>query len=168
MPAGFTTDIAAHHEASELRKRAKGDLPPAMVKRMLAIANALDGMDRTSAAAAAGLDRQALRDAILRYNAEGLDGLRDRQRTGRPRQLTAAQEQALAETIIEGPDPETDGISAYTLEDLCALVEKQFERTYTDRGMSKVIKRLGFSRQKARPHHPAKDEAAQSAFKGAR
>ena len=28
------------------------------------------------------------------------------------------------------------------------------------------IKRLGFSRQKARPHHPEKDEAAQEAFKG--
>jgi hypothetical protein len=28
-----------------------------------------------------------------------------------------------------------------------------------------AIKRLGFSRQKARPHHPAKDEAAQEAFK---
>lgn len=168
MPAGFTTEIASHHEASELRKLTKGDLPPAMVKRMLAIANALDGMDRTSAAAAVGLERQALRDAILRYNAEGLDGLRDRPRTGRPRQLTAKQEQALAETIVKGPDPETEGISAYTLDDLCALVEKRFKRSYTDRGMSKLVKRLGFSRQKARPHHPDKDDAAQAAFKGAR
>jgi transposase len=31
--------------------------------------------------------------------------------------------------------------------------------------MSVAIKRLGFSRQKARPHHPQKDEAAQEAFK---
>ena len=45
---------------------------------MLAIANALDGMNRAVAAAAAGLERQALRDAVTRYNAEGLTGLVDR------------------------------------------------------------------------------------------
>jgi transposase len=167
MPTGTTIEIAAHHSAAELRKLAKGDRPASMVKRMLAVANALDGMDRKSAAGAAGLDRQALTDAIKRYNAEGIEGLRDRPRTGRPRHLTAAQEKALAETIVEGPEPETDGISAFTLDDLCALVEKRYARTYTDRGMSKVIKRLGFSRQKARPHHPEKDDAAQAAFKRA-
>jgi len=167
MPAGFTTEIAAHHSASALRKLTTGGLPPAMVKRMLAIANALDGMDRASAAAAAGLERQALRDAIVRYNAEGIEGLRDRPRSGRPRQLTAKQEKSLAEMLVKGPDPERDGISAYTLDDLCALVEKRFKRTYTDRGMSKLVKRLGFSRQKARPHHPERDDAAQAAFKRA-
>lgn len=167
MPAGFTTEIASHHTAVELRRLAKGDLPPAMVKRMLAIANALDGMDRSSAAAAVGLERQALRDSILRYNAEGIDGLRDRARAGRPRRLTAQQEQALAETIVKGPDPEVDGLSAYTLDDLCVLVKARFASSYTDRGMSKLVRRLGFSRQKARPHHPDRDDAAQAAFKRA-
>lgn len=167
MPTGVTTEIATHHSASELRKLAKGDLPPAMVKRMLAIANALDGLDRKSAAEAVGLERQALRDAVLRYNAEGLDGLRDRPRPGRPRRLAVTQEAALAQMIITGPDPEKDGISAYTLDDLCALVEQRFKQTYSDRGMSKLVKRLGMSRQKARPHHPEKDDAAQAAFKRA-
>jgi transposase len=149
MPVGFTTEIAAHHSASALRKLTTGDLPAAMVKRMLAIANALDGMDRASAAAAVGLERQALRDAIVRYNAEGIEGLRDRPRTGRPRRLTAKQEKALAEMLVKGPDPERDGISAYTPDDLCRLVEKRFKRTYTDRTMCKLVKRLGVSRQKA-------------------
>jgi len=79
-----------------------------------------------------------------------------------------AQEESLAAAIIAGPDPEVDGISAYTLDDLCTLAEDRFGVSYGPRGMSLVIKRLGFSRQKARPHHPDKDEAAQAAFKGAR
>lgn len=66
MPAGFTTRIASRHSSGKLRKLAKDDLPPATVKRMRAIANALDGMDRQSAVEAVGLERQALRDAITR------------------------------------------------------------------------------------------------------
>jgi len=46
----------------------------------LAIANALDGMSRADAARSAGMDRQTLRDWVLRYNAHGLDGLADRKR----------------------------------------------------------------------------------------
>jgi hypothetical protein len=38
---------------------------------MLAIANALEGMSRADAARLAGMERQALRDAVVRYNAEG-------------------------------------------------------------------------------------------------
>jgi transposase len=33
------------------------------------------------------LERQALRDAVVRYNGEGLDGLRDRPKPGRPSTL---------------------------------------------------------------------------------
>ena len=59
---------------------AKGDASPRKVKRLLAIANALDGMSFTAAASAAGLERQALYDTVKRYNAEGVEGLEDRPR----------------------------------------------------------------------------------------
>ena len=135
-------------------------------RRMLGIAHALGGMTISAAARAAGMERQALGDAIKRYNAEGLDGLFDRAKPGRPRKLDATQEKELSELLIEGPDPDKDGISAYTLEDLVAIAESRWEVKYHRWSMSIAIKRLGFSRQKARPHHPQKDEAAQEAFKG--
>ena len=77
------------------------------------------------------------------------------------------QEKELAAIVVAGPDPEQDGFSAYTLDDLCTLAKDRFDVDYGPTGMSNVVKRLGFSRQKARPHHPKKDEAAQAAFKGA-
>ena len=53
---------------------------------MLAIANALEGMTRAEAARLAGMERQALRDAVVRYNAEGLAGLPTAlARVGQPR-----------------------------------------------------------------------------------
>src|SRR3712207_9244725 len=41
---------------------------------LLAIANALEGLSRAEAARLAGMGRQALRDAVIRYNAEGPSG----------------------------------------------------------------------------------------------
>lgn len=121
-------------------------------------------MTFTKAARAAGIERQSLGDAVKRYNDEGIDGLYDRTKPGRPRKLNAAQERHLAEIIIAGPDPEKDGLSAYTLEDLCAIAKQRFAVRYQPTGMSKLIKRLGFSRQKARPHHPEKDGSGTGRF----
>jgi transposase len=136
-------------------------------RRMLGIAHALGGMTISQAARAAGMERQALCDAIKRYNAEGLEGLFDRAKPGRPRKLDAAQEKELSELLVKGPDPDKDGISAYTLDDLVAIAENRWKVKYHPWSLSVAIKRLGFSRQKARPFHPEKDEAAQDALKGA-
>jgi len=67
--------------------------------------------------------------------------------------------------ILEGPDPETDGIAAFTLEDLARISQERFGKPFHPASMSRVVRRLGFSRQKARPSHPRKDPAAQAAFK---
>jgi transposase len=135
-------------------------------RRMLGIAHALGGMTISAAARAAGMERQALGDAIKRYNSEGLEGLFDRPKPGRPRKLDAAQEKELSALLIEGPDPDKDGIAAYTLEDLAEIAWSRWQVKYHPWSMSVAIKRLGFSRQKARPHHPEKDETAQEVFKG--
>jgi transposase len=67
----------------------------------------------------------------------------------RKRKLDAAQEEKLAQIVRAGPDPEKDGVSAYTLEDLCAIAKDRFGVSYAPTGMSAVLHRLGFSRQKA-------------------
>jgi transposase len=156
------------HTSTDLRQLARRERVPRAARRLLAIANAMEGMSFTEAARVVGIERQSLGDAVKRYNTEGVAGLYDRPKPGRTRKLEAAQEQELGEIIIEGPDPEVDGISAYTLEDLTEIVEDRFGVSYHPSSMGRVVRRLGFSRQKARPHHPEKDEAAQAAFRGAR
>jgi hypothetical protein len=46
----------------------KGESNGRVARRILAIANALDGMSREAAAQSAGMDRQTLRDWVIRYN----------------------------------------------------------------------------------------------------
>ena len=61
-----------------LRKLAKAEEDVRVARRLLAIATALDGKDRKAAAESAGMDRQTLRDWVIRYNEHGIDGLLDR------------------------------------------------------------------------------------------
>jgi transposase len=63
---------------------------------MYAIANALEGMSRATAARLVGLERQALRDAVVRYNGEGLAGLYNRCPPPRPGKLAAEELGALS------------------------------------------------------------------------
>ena len=157
--------IRQDYPPSDLRQRAARERDPRAILRLLAIANALEGMTRAEAARLAGMERQALHDAIQRFNTEGPDGLHDRPRSGRPEQLTSGQQAALKAHILRGPEPERDGISAWRLVDLCDYVERTYGVHYSQWGLSCLLKRLNLSRQKTRPSHPKGNPAAQAAFK---
>ena len=145
---------------AELRRLARREADRAAAMRMVAIAGALEGMSRAEAARLAGMERQALRDAVVRYNAEGLAGLHDRPRPGRPPRLDAMGRAALRQLVLDGPDVEATGLSAWTLPELCREVEERWGVAYHASHMGKIVRRLGLSRQKARPSHPKADAAA--------
>ncbi len=98
--AAIRTDL---HEPGDLRRLARGEAVPRAARRMLAIANAMDGLVLTQAARVVGIERQSLGDAIRRYNVEGLAGLYDRPKPGRPRKLTSVQEDELCAAIALAP-----------------------------------------------------------------
>ena len=142
MPAlAIRQDVSA----DELRRLARREPDRRAAMRLLAIANALDGLSRSRAEAArlAGMARQALRDAVVRYNAAGPDGLHDRPRSGRPEALTPGQQAALKAWVRRGPHPERDGVSAWRLVDACTHAERTYSMRYSGWGMSRLLHRLG-------------------------
>ena len=159
--------IAKERTPAELRALARRERDGRVSSRLLALANALDGMRRDEAARAAGMDRQTLRDWVHRYNAEGLAGLSDRRRPGPRPRLSPEQEAELVTAVEQGPDPDRDGVVRWRRVDLQALIEARFAVRLHERSVGKVLRRLGFSRVSVRPRHPKADEAAQEAFKKA-
>jgi transposase len=101
--------------------------------RLVALANVLDGMNREQAAHHAGMDRQTLRDWVIRFNAEGREGLSDRPKSGRPSWLNDGQLATLKALVLRGPDVERDGFSTWRAKDLCRIVEDRFGVSYTER-----------------------------------
>jgi len=133
--------------------------------RAYAIANALDGLERAEAARLAGMERQALRDAVQRYNAEGVAGLFDRPKGHRAEWLTDAEQATLAGVVFTGPDPAVDGVCTWTCEALAVWIADKFGKTIHPHSVGRTLGRLGLSRQKARPVHPKTDSKAQERFK---
>ena len=114
--------------SEELRRRARRESDGRVSARLIAIANALEGMDRASAARLAGMDRQTLRDWVHRYNAEGIAGLCNRPAPGRRPKLTEGQMAALKAVVLAGPDPAVDKIERWRIVDLCRWVEERWGR----------------------------------------
>ncbi len=123
MPVMITRD---EFSAEELRGAARRERDGRVRVRILMIAHMLDGVDREEAARMVGLARQAGYDWPKRYDAEGLAGLSDRRRPGRPRKLDAEQVQRFRQRIDAGADLERDGVTALRGVDARRLLEAEF------------------------------------------
>src|SRR5918992_1576965 len=110
--------------------------------------------DLASPARPPGMERQALRDAVLRFNTEGLEGPRDRPKPGRPPALTGAEQAVLLDAVFRGPDRARDGCVDWTLPMLCRWIEGRFGKRLHPASLSRIVRRLDLSRQKTRPLHP--------------
>jgi transposase len=157
--------IRQDRDPAELRHLARRERDGRVSARLLALANALDGLPREQAARLAGMTGQTLGDWVHRYDGEGVEGLRDRPRPGRPCALGEGQQATLKALILKGPRLERDGCAAWRARDLCALVERRFGVRYGESGMLKRLKGLDLSWQKARPVHPEADPRARERFK---
>jgi putative transposase len=153
------------HSAEGLRQIAARQRDAAVVRRLLALAQVLDGKSRTEAARQNGMDRQTLCDWVHRYNAAGVAGLASRVPPGAEPRLDAAQMAALEALVLKGPDPATDGVVRWRCADLRAQVKWRFAVTVHERTIGKWLRRRKLTRLQPRPAHPRQDLAAQAAFK---
>ena len=69
---GAALPIRGDVPSEELWRLARLEADGRVACRLIALANALDGMSRDRAAKQAGMDRQTLRDWVIRFNAAGV------------------------------------------------------------------------------------------------
>jgi transposase len=164
MPKALTI-TRAEFTAEELRAAGARSDDAKAARRMLALALVLDGYERGKAAHLCGMDRQTLRDWVIRYNAEGIAGLSDRVSPGPKPRLTPEQEAAVAALVRSGPDLAVDGVVRWRRLDVARVIKTRFNLTLAERSVGAMLRRLGFRRLSVRPRHPRQDAAAQEAHK---
>ena len=152
-------------DAKQLRATVVDTADVRQARRILGIAMVLDGHSRDLSAKAAGMDRQTLCDWIHRYNAEGVSGLLDRPRPGRPARLTAEQMGELSGWVEQGPDLKDDGVVRWRCVDLRDKTAARFAIALHERSVGKLLDKLDFSSMSSRPLHPQSDLEAQETFK---
>lgn len=134
------------HTAEELRHLAARHKDAQVVRRLLVLALILDGTCRTEAARQTGMDRQTLCDWVHRYNAAGVVGLTSRVAPGPVPKLSETQMAALKALVIEGPDPETDGVVRWRCVDLRAQVARRFSVDVHERTLGKWLRQMDLTR----------------------
>ena len=162
---GRAIAVRTDYTAGEVRRFAKQAKDVAQARRLLAIAAVLDGASRAEAAKIGGMDRQTLRDWVIRFNDQGPDGLINIPSPGVAPKLDATHRAFLARIVEEGPIPAVHGVVRWRACDLIMRLHEEFGLSVSDDTIYRVLKELGFSHVSARPKAYKQDPEALEAFK---
>jgi transposase len=153
-------------DAASLRRQAAHVAEAAVARRLLALALVLEGHSRAEAARTCGMDRQTLRDWVMRYNEQGIAGLSDRPHGGGAApKLSVEEKTQLAAWVRQAPEIAEDGVVRWRLRDLRDQIMARFFVPMHERSVGRILKTLRFSHISVRPRHPKADAAAQEAHK---
>ena len=161
QPIAVRTD----YTAAEVRLLAKQAKDAAQARRLLAIAAVLDGSSRTEAATNTGMDRQTLRDWVIRFNEQGPDSLVNIPSPGAPPKLNDTHKAFLGRIVHEGPIPAIHGVVRWRACDLIMRLYEEFGLSVSDDTIYRALKTLGFSHVSARPKAYRQNAEAMEAFK---
>jgi len=163
MPIPLRQDF----EAPQLRLAARRTKDGPQARRLLALAAIYEGATRSEAARIGGVTLQIVRDWVLKFNAQGPQGLIDRKAPGQPSRLNNAHRAALAGIVESGPIPAVHGVVRWRIVDLCQWMFEEFRVTIAKQTMSRELRALGYRKLSARPRHHAQAEGAVEDFKKA-
>jgi transposase len=162
---GTALVVRTDYSSKELRGLAARVKDAPQARRLLAIAAAVDGASRKEAAKIGGMDRQTLRDWVIRFNEQGPDGLINKSSPGAPGKLTAEHKAFLVRLVEDGPIPAVDGVVRWRACDLIMRLHEEFGLSVSDDTVYRALKDLGFSHVSARPKAYKQDPEAMAAFK---
>jgi transposase len=162
---GTAITVRTDFTSSQLRGLAARAKDAAQARRLLAIAAVLDGHSRAAAAKIGGMDRQTLRDWVIRFNEQGPDGLVNKLSPGGPSKLTDVHKAFLVRIVEQGPIPAIHGVVRWRACDLIMRLFEEFGVSVSDDTVYRALKDLGFSHLSARPKAYKQDPDAVAAFK---
>src|SRR5919201_2036892 len=147
---GTAIAVRRDYSSRELRRLATRVKDAAQTRRLLAIAAVLNGSSREEAAEIGGMDRQTLRDWVIRFNEEGPDGLVNKSSPGAPGKLTEQHKAFLVRLVEEGPIPAVDGVVRWRACDLIMRLYEEFGVSVSDDTVYRALKDLGVAEVRAK------------------
>lgn len=162
---GRAIDLRADYDGGDLRRLARRSRDSDQTRRLLALAIIYDGGGRSDAAKVGGVTLQIVRDWVLRFNADGPEGLKNRWGAGPSPKLTAEHRQALAELVERGPIPAIHGVVRWRRCDLAQELYEMFGVSVEESTVGRTLREMGYRKLSARPRHHAQNEYAVEDFK---
>ncbi len=131
--------------------------------RLLALEHFKEGKSRTQIAKYLKVSRTSVNKWVSIFLEEGLEGLQEKTRSGRPAFLSPKQREQLSNYIKLKAQDSSGGrlIGA----DIHAYILKEFDKNYHPDSIYYLLKRMGFSWITSRSKHPKQSQQAQDNFK---
>jgi transposase len=142
---------------------AKATANKRMYQRLIILAHLKEGMPKSQISRLLFISADQAYAWLKRFNEEGMDGLKDKGRSGRPRVLDSSHHEKLKQRIKESQTALSGG--RLRGEDIIQLIKDEWEVEYSLSGIYFLMKDIGMSWISARSKHPKQDEEAQQTFK---
>lgn len=162
---GKAVGLRQDYDGDELRRLARQSVDGDQTRRLLALAAIYDGDRRTEAARIGAVTLQIVRDWVLRFNAEGPEGLKNHWAGGVPPKLKPEHKRFLAEMLERGPIPAIHGVVRWRCRDLAQELYEEFGVSVDESTIGKKLREMGYRKISARPRHHAQNEYVVEDFK---
>ncbi|MFK4875324.1 transposase [Novosphingobium sp. ZW T3_23] len=108
---------------------------------------------------------QIVRDWVLRFNAQGPEGLETRKAPGPDTILDDCHRRTLADAIEAGPIPAVHGVVRWRIIDLVQWLWEGFEISISKQALGHELRTMGYRKLSARPRHQGQRPEDITAFK---
>lgn len=132
-------------------------------ERLLILAHLKQGKSAQEAAESLFVGVPTVKRCEKNYINQGLAGLKDKPRSGRPRRLESQHHEAL-KSLIEASHQNASG-GRLTGQDIADMIEQKWQVRYTVNGVYELLKSLGMSWISSRSIHPKQESQRQETFK---
>jgi transposase len=156
--------VKEYHSVQKLLSLAKSESNPRLARRIQAVALARQGHSCPEIIEMTGNCRRAIQIWVAKYNALGLEGLKEQRRSGRCPKLAPTKYKKFCSRIDAGPDKK-DSTATLSGKYIQQILRDSFGVVYTLDGVYKLLHHLGYSCLKPRPRHEKADTLVQEKFK---
>jgi transposase len=155
--------VAEHHTLDQLQDLAHTISQKRDWKRVQAVLLAKRGWTASHIATSLSCSLRAVKNWVAQDNCGGIEALRERPRSGRPRSLSPEHYPRLRQRLEAPPRPE-DGVCALRAADVRRILQQEFGVLLGRQAVYDLLHRLGYSDLMPRPHHEEANPEVQESF----
>jgi transposase len=157
-------NVKTHHTLEDLKTLYRSEKNAKLAQRIHGLYLASKGLTSPEVMTITGASRRTIQQWVHKYNKQGISGLKDKPRPGKPTKLPRKKELNFRKRIEIGPT-KADGVSVLNGPVIRRILEREFGVLYSRQGLYDLLHRLGYSCLCPRPQHENANPQLQEEFK---
>lgn len=153
----MNVELHCPEDLKELLDRSRKERNSKQRDRYRAVLLALNGQSAEAIMQTLDRSRNFVQRCVYAYRDGGIEAIRPKLQTGRPRKLTEREEQQFRERMLAGPRPPL-AVCSLRGKDARRIIEREFGAKYSLPGAYVLLHRLGLSCLAPRPRHKKNDK----------